>query len=173
MELGQLLVRARRAAGLSQADLASRAMTSRPTISASEHQRKSPTLEPAARLLAVTGHVLEATPQVDFAVVELPSGRLAMIPNRLPRLSVPQAVRTTVLPVHLHRSSVGRAFDLSDRADRALVYETVLREGLPADVVAYVDGALLIDLWHELVLPLELRRAWEPVIATEKAVARP
>jgi hypothetical protein len=37
-------------------------------------------------------------------------------------------------------------FDLRSRADRARVYETVLQEGRPADILAYVDGALLADL---------------------------
>jgi hypothetical protein len=32
-----------------------------------------------------------------------------------------------------------------------------------------VDGALLVDLWSELVLPAEIRASWQPVIdeATE------
>ncbi len=29
---------------------------------------------------------------------------------------------------------------------------------------ARVDGALLVDLWPELVLPRDLRAAWQPVI---------
>jgi hypothetical protein len=44
------------------------------------------------------------------------------------------------------------------------VYEIVLREGTPDDVLAYVDGALLRDLWDELVLPVAIRRAWEPAL---------
>jgi hypothetical protein len=36
------------------------------------------------------------------------------------------------------------------------VYEAVLTEGGPADVLEYVDGALLIDLWHDLVLPWDV-----------------
>lgn len=39
-----------------------------------------------------------------------------------------------------------RVFDLSSRADRAR-YEVVLQEGRPADILAYVDRALLLDLW--------------------------
>jgi hypothetical protein len=27
-----------------------------------------------------------------------------------------------------------------------------------------VDGALLVDCWDELVLPRELRQAWQPVV---------
>jgi hypothetical protein len=31
-------------------------------------------------------------------------------------------------------------------------------------VCIYVDGALLVDLWPELVLPRDLRAAWSPLI---------
>ena len=47
-----LLDDARRVAGMSQDERARRAHTSRSTLSACEHGRKSPTLETAARLLA-------------------------------------------------------------------------------------------------------------------------
>ena len=57
------------------------------------------------------------------------------------------------LPLHLNWSASGRRFDLRARADRARVYEIVLQEGTPADILAYVDGALLVDLWEDLVLP--------------------
>jgi hypothetical protein len=42
-----------------------------------------------------------------------------------------------------------------------------LREGGPDDVVAYVDGALLVDLWRELVLPPRVRAAWDGVVSGE------
>ena len=49
-------------------------------------------------------------------------------------------------PLHLNWSVTGRRFDLRERRQRARVYETVLREGTSDDVLAYVDGALLVDL---------------------------
>lgn len=49
--------------------------------------------------------------------------------------------------------------DLSDRGQRARVYEVVLREGTPDDMRSFIDGALLVDLWDELVLPRRLRSA--------------
>jgi glucose/arabinose dehydrogenase len=55
------------------------------------------------------------------------------------------------LPLHLNWSAPGRMFDLRSRADRARVYETVLQEGRPVDILAYVDGALLVDLLEEAV----------------------
>jgi hypothetical protein len=40
------------------------------------------------------------------------------------------------------------------------VYEIVLREGGPTDILTYVDGVLLAELWPDLVLPQEVRAAW-------------
>ena len=55
-------------------------------------------------------------------------------------------------------------FDLADRQDRTRADELVLREGGPVDIWSIIDGALLIDAWPELVVPAELRRAWQPII---------
>ena len=45
------------------------------------------------------------------------------------------------------------------------MYETVLQEGRPADILAYVDGALLVDLWEDLVLPRAVRSAWALLVS--------
>jgi hypothetical protein len=45
------------------------------------------------------------------------------------------------------------------------VYEIVLQEGTPADVLAYVDGVLLVDLWEDLVLPRTVRSAWATLVS--------
>jgi hypothetical protein len=66
--------------------------------------------------------------------------------------------------VHLNWSDPGRRFDLRDRSQRARVYEIVLREGTPDDVLGYLDGALLIDMWDDLVIPRDIRAAWTPLI---------
>lgn len=68
------------------------------------------------------------------------------------------------MPLHLNWPVPGRVFDLGSRTDRARVYEIVLQEGRPADILAYVDGVLLADLWDDLVLPRKIREAWEPVV---------
>lgn len=75
------------------------------------------------------------------------------------------------LPLHLNWSAPGRVFDLRSRADRARVYEIVLQEGRPADILAYVDGALLLDLWDELVLPRTVRSMWTPAIRASGGTA--
>ena len=77
------------------------------------------------------------------------------------------ALATVKLPLHLNWSAApGRVFDLRSRADRARLYEIVLQEGTPADILAYVDGALLVDLWDDLVLPRTVRSAWAPLISS-------
>jgi transcriptional regulator with XRE-family HTH domain len=154
---------------MSQDDLARRAGTSRPTLSAYEHGRKSPTLETAARLLAEAGFELDIRSRVDFVERTTARGRTIVVPTRLPRLSVQQALGVVALPLHLNWSAPGRRFNLRDRVQRARVYEIVLREGGPEDVLAYVDGALLIDLWPELVLPRDVRGAWADIV--ENAIA--
>src|SRR5437868_723631 len=66
MEPGELLEQARISAGLTQEELARRAGTSRTTLSAYEHGRKSPTAATLARLLSGAGWELAAQPHVSF-----------------------------------------------------------------------------------------------------------
>lgn len=165
MRGGTLLAQARREAHLSQDELARRGHTSRPTLSAYEHGRKSPTLDTAERLLAQTGHTLAAVPRVEFVSVPLPRGRLTHVPTSLPRLPLSQSLARVELPLRLNWSQPGRSFNLANRSERARVYEAVLTEGLPEDVLQYVDGALLVDSWEGLVLPRAVRAAWQPLIS--------
>ena len=124
-EMG-LLKQARHAAGLSQGELARRGRTSRPTLSAYEHGRKSPTLTTATRLLAQTGHDLTISPRVEFVERALSRGRAAQVPTRLPRLPLAQALARVRLPVHLNWSEPGRTFELADRSQRARVYLSLI-----------------------------------------------
>ena len=89
------------------------------------------------------------------------------MPDRLWRLPVRQALGVVTLPLHVSWSEPGRTSELSDRGRRARVYEVVLREGDPLDIRSIIDGALLVDLWDELVLPRVVRTAWDPVIRAE------
>ena len=161
---GDLLQRARREAGLSQDDLAVRAGTSRPTLSAYEHGRKSPTLATVERLLASAGFELDAVPKVSFSERPMRHGRPVIVPDRLWRLPVRQALATVRLPLGVSWSHSGATYALHDRRQRARCYEIVLREGQAADLLRYVDGALLVDLWNDLVLPRDLRSEWQPLI---------
>ena len=164
-----LLGGVRRASGLSQTELARRAGTSRPTLSAYENGRKSPTLDTVQRLLDEAGYDLDATARVEFTEVLGAHGRTYVVPDRLPRLPAAEALATVVLPLTLNWSRPGRAFRMADRSERARLYEIVLREGGPADVLTYIDGALFADLWSEVVLPREVRAAWAPLIASVMA----
>lgn len=164
MRAAAILSRARHAAGLSQRELATRAGTSRPTLSAYEHGRKSPSLETAARIVGAAGFDLALQPQIEFFDHPSGGGRTVLVPTGLPRLPIGEAYATVELPLHLNWSAPGRRFDLSDRHDRARVYEIVLREGGREDLLRYIDGALLIDLWDELVLPEAVSSAWAEVV---------
>jgi len=164
-----LLERARHQAGLSQEELATRSGTSRTTISAYEHGRKSPTLATATRLLETAGFKLVAEPKISFREATTRRGRPVVVADRLWRLPIARAFADVELSLGLNWSRPGALFRLSDRRQRARCYEVVLREGTPADLLSYIDGALLVDLWPELVLPRELRGAWQPTIDTATA----
>lgn len=171
MEPGQMLTEARHAAGLSQDALANRAGTSRPTLSSYEHGHRSPTLATAARILAAAGYQLAATPTISFTEQSTGRGRPVLVPSHLPRLDPSHALAAVTLPLHLNWSEPGRTFDLRDRRQRARVYEIVLREGAPDDLLTYIDGVLLTDLWPDLVLPRDIRAAWTPLIEQTSVVA--
>ncbi|MCA1703276.1 MAG: helix-turn-helix domain-containing protein [Actinobacteria bacterium] len=164
MEPGRVLAEARRAAGLSQYELAERAGTSRPTLSSYEHGHRSPTVATATRILAAAGFQLTATPAITFAEYATARGRSVLVPSHLPRLGPDRALATVTLPLHLNWSETARTFDLRDRRQRARVYEITLREGTADDLLTYIDGVLLVDLWDDLVLPRDVRAAWAPLV---------
>lgn len=160
----QLLEQVRHESGLSQTELAARAGTSRTTLSAYEHGRKSPTLATVERVLDSAGYELTFKARVDFSEVPLRRGRPVFVADRLWRLPISEAFATIKLPLGLNWSHPGATFELSDRRQRARCYEVVLREGMPIDLVRFIDGALLVDLWTEIVIPRQLRAAWQPTI---------
>ncbi|HYS34010.1 MAG TPA: helix-turn-helix transcriptional regulator, partial [Pseudonocardiaceae bacterium] len=71
---------------MSQDELARRAHTSRPTLSAYEHGRKWPSLETAARLLAESGLELTVQPLVTFTDQATTRRRTVAVPTVLWRL---------------------------------------------------------------------------------------
>lgn len=159
-----LLEHVRQHAGLTQEQLAARAGTSRPTLSAYEHGHKSPTLSTAERILDGAGFELSAVPKVAFHEVTRGRGRPFFVADRLWRLPIGNALADIALPMELNWSHPGRVFRLRDRSQRARCYEVTLREGMPSEIKSFIDGALLLDLWADLVLPREIRDAWQPVI---------
>lgn len=158
-----LVERARLLAGLSRAELARRSGASRP-LAAYAAGAKSPTLSTAERIVRSAGFDLELVPRPAFREAAVGRGHAVYVPEFLPRLPVDQALGRVRLPLHLNWSQPGREFDLSDRRQRARVYEIVLREGSGDDISQYIDGALLADLWPALVLPRPVRQEWQPLI---------
>jgi transcriptional regulator with XRE-family HTH domain len=115
-----LLEKARKEAGLSQQEVARRAHTSRPTLSAYEHGRKSPILETAQRVLDSLGFELVAQPKLEFVVHDSLRGPIP-VPIRLPRMAPREALASVRLPLHLNWSDLARTYHLADRRERARV----------------------------------------------------
>jgi hypothetical protein len=82
------------------------------------------------------------------------------VPADLDTTVVAKASGKVELPLHIRWTGGRHVYDLRDRADRARVYEPVLREGTEDDVRFYVEPGALVDLWNELVLPTTVRDAW-------------
>jgi hypothetical protein len=122
--------------------------------------------------LAASGTGLEPLPMPAFREVPVARGHAVYVPAVLPRLPLDHALGRVRLPIHLNWSQPGREFDLANRRQRARVYEIVLREGTPKDILAYVDGALLADLWPDLTLPSPVRCEWQPLIGELAGPAR-
>ncbi|MEW9550035.1 helix-turn-helix transcriptional regulator [Nonomuraea sp. NPDC050783] len=156
-ERGGLLFRqARHAASMNQKALAGMSGTSRTTLSAYEHGRKSPTLETAGRILDAAGFRLALEPKVEFVTRATGDGRSFHVPSRLSRLPVAAALGVARLR--------GRAYDLADRGERRAAYTLLLCEGAPEEVREHVDGVLLAELWPELDLPPDIRAEWSPLV---------
>jgi transcriptional regulator with XRE-family HTH domain len=159
-----LIARARRQAGVTQEQWAEISGTSRPTLSAYENGRKSPQLSTLERMFEVLSLELVAVPQIKFHKVITTRGNAIHVPNQLPQLPADQAHRKLQLPLHINWSDLNHEFNLALRKDRERVYELVLQEGNPQDIVSIIDGSLLVDIWSEIVIPKKVRLAWQPLI---------
>lgn len=105
--------------------------------------------DPAPLLLAPVSYLYQRRP--------------VLVASDLQMLRGPGAGRVE-LPVSLHWSGddCAAVFNLDDPRQRPALYTTVLREaGDPADLQAWLNADLLIDLWPRLVLPRAVRAAWE------------
>jgi hypothetical protein len=74
--------------------------------------------------------------------------------------AIVKASGVVTLPLHVRWSGPLKTYDLSKRAERARVYEQVLREGTDEDIRVFIDIDELLSLWNDLVLPARVRRAW-------------
>jgi hypothetical protein len=93
------------------------------------------------------------------------------IPDDVDDPSVPKARGRVTLPRRVNWSRTDPTYDLSDRRQRARVYEQVLREGTADDVRYFIDVDELIELWDELVLPPPVSRAWIDWLAQHRQIA--
>jgi transcriptional regulator with XRE-family HTH domain len=159
---GLLFKQARHAASMNQKALASVSGTSRTTLSAYEHGRKSPTLETAGRILDAAGFRLVLEPKVE-CTAEVADGRSFWVPSRLWRVPIAAALGVVRFG--------GRVYELADREQRRAAYSALLCEGGPEELLDHVDGALLVELWEELVLPAHIRAAWWPLVEEIKQEA--
>ena len=162
MEFAEALAEVRSSAGLTQAELSARSGVARPNIAAFEAGRRDPRWDTATRTLEAAGASVEVSLPVTWSWT---SGRRPYaVASRLWRLPLIEAFRVFVPGSHLWWSGPALRLDLTNRSDRTRAYALVLREGTPDDIRATVDGALLLDVWTDLVAPAELRRAWQPII---------
>lgn len=89
-----------------------------------------------------------------------------IVPGSLAELDGPTVSGRIRLPLHLDWSS-GREYDLDDPADRARVYEIVLREGTLDDLRTFVDPLRLSDALPRMFLPIAIAEAWRPLLDAE------
>jgi hypothetical protein len=74
----------------------------------------------------------------------------------------PPTCFATIKMPDLIRNTEQMDWNLRDRQDRRGAYEQLIRRGLPQQMIRWIDGGLLVDLWDELDLPGPVRKAWEP-----------
>ena len=111
-------------------------------------------LDVAERLMQAAGADLGMVTTVVWEVDFLPGLKAFWYPDRLWRVEVPgcfDRVRMPDLVGHTEQDE----WDLRDRTDRRRLYENLLVEGDQHMIMRWVDGALLVDVWTELVLPDE------------------
>jgi transcriptional regulator with XRE-family HTH domain len=170
MDRAYLLEHAWRARGLTQAQLARLAGTSQATLSAYERGLKSPTLRVAARILEATGHDLNLRVHIDWTEHH-PKGIVPFwAPNILWSVETPDCFATLTIPDFIRNTGM-REWHMRDREQRKGVYEQLIRRGAPHQMMRWMDGALLVDVWDELDLPDPVREAWKwPIVVARDPV---
>jgi len=64
-------------------------------------------------------------------------------------------------------------WDMHDREQRKGVYEQLLQGGSPEEMIRWIDGPLLVDVWEELDLPDAVREAWKWPIVIARGPTHP
>ncbi|MGN6129058.1 MAG: helix-turn-helix domain-containing protein [Nocardioidaceae bacterium] len=159
---------ARRGAGLTQGELAARAGTTQSAVSMYERRRKVPLLDVAERLMQAAGADLGMVTWVRWEAELVTPTSGFFYPDRLWRVEVPGCF-DTVRMADLVGGTDREEWDLRDRGHRRCLYENLLVKGDAEQIMRWVDGALLVDLWDELDLPARIRTAWEPAVRAGSA----
>lgn len=162
---------ARKAAGVSQRQLAVWAGTQQSSVSEYESRRKSPTLEVVERLLEAVDAELAIKPIIDFEVRRDPEIGQYLVPERLWSVPMPDCFSKVQVLGVLFKSRRPRVWDLSVEAERIAYYEWVIVHGTAEVMRDSVDGILLMQVWERLDLQDVIRETWQPVI--EAATAAP
>ena len=133
------------------------------TLSAYERGLKSPTIRVVERIIEAAGYELALVTKVKFAHHSSPGVYPFWVPDRLWRGRLPECFVKVHLDDDTHFRGT-RRFDLRKRPQRKRMYEMLLHRGQPEEMIDWIDGALLVDLWDELKIPLVFRHAWDPVV---------
>lgn len=173
--LGAEVRRARRAQFLTQAQLAARAGVGRRLVVSLEAGHPRAELGKTLQVMSALGLRLDVlaapftvvdteTGPVAFRTVSRTSGRPIFVPTRLWSLGVERATATVTLPRRVYWSGGAATFNLADPNDRELAYRILLTEGGPGDIVSFVDGGRLAQMWDTALLPPDVRQAWQPAV---------
>jgi hypothetical protein len=93
-----------------------------------------------------------------------------VVPESLEELAGPTSGEV-LLPTRLDWGPE-RSYRLDVTADTRLLYERVIREALRVeDLRAYLNRDLLVQLWPDLFLPLQLRALWEQAFPLPRLAA--
>ena len=160
---------ARKAAGMSQRQLADWARTQQSSVSEYESRRKSPTLAVVERLLDAADHDLVARPRVFFEYEDDPDVGGYLVPDRLWQVPVPECYSRVVV-FYLRAITGYDVWDLAIPEERIEFYGLAVHHGNEEILLNAVDGALLVEAWPSLDLPEVIRAAWQPLIDASKGV---
>ena len=132
-------------------------------MSAYERGLKTPNLAVAERIVEAAGYRLDLVTQVRFTQHTAPAVGAFWVPDRLWRGKLPECFAKVYLDDAIRFRGVTR-FDLRRRPQRRRLYELLMRRGRPDELIDWIDGALLVDLWPDLKVPEPIRQAWRPAV---------
>ena len=172
MERAYLLEIARQHCGMTQAELAARASTSQAALSAYERGLKSPSLRVTSRIVEAAGCDLSLCVHIDWVEHRVPEMDPFWVPNLLWNVDMPDCFAMLEIPDLINDGPM-REWDMRDREQRKGVYEQLIRYGLPQQMIRWVDGPMLVDVWDELDLPEPVRKAWWSAVVVARRPTHP